>query len=171
VLGWFWLSGFKNYHWRYRADSIAPIQSKIGALLADPRMQAILGQPKSAFDLRRVMDDGKVLLVNLAKGSSPRRSHRSESASPTEDLVGEGHVIARARSRARGRIVEVRCGGKSENAALTLVLESVEGSGGPIRLLTEPLVIEGERQSRFKRIVRGLAGRSWGDPGEEGGRH
>lgn len=68
VLQKFRLSEFEKYSWRYRADSIAPIQSKIGAFLADPRLQAILGQGKSAFDLRRVMDDGKILLVNLAKG-------------------------------------------------------------------------------------------------------
>ncbi len=68
ILRQFWLSEFENYSWRYRADSIAPIQSKIGAFLADPKLQAILGQPKSAFNIREVMDDGKILLVNLAKG-------------------------------------------------------------------------------------------------------
>jgi len=64
----FWLKEFDQYTRNYRADSIAPIQSKVGAFLADPRLNAILTQPKSAFDLRRVIDEGKILLVNLAKG-------------------------------------------------------------------------------------------------------
>jgi type IV secretory pathway TraG/TraD family ATPase VirD4 len=64
----FWLKEFDQYTRNYRADSIAPIQSKVGAFLADPRLNAILSQPKSAFDLRRVIDEGKILLVNLAKG-------------------------------------------------------------------------------------------------------
>ncbi len=68
VLRQFWLFEFEQYTRSYRADSVAPIQNKIGAFLADPRLQAILGHPKSAFDLREVMDGGKILLVNLAKG-------------------------------------------------------------------------------------------------------
>ena len=44
------------------------MQNKVGAFLANPLLQRILTQSKSAFDLRAVMDDGKVLLVNLAKG-------------------------------------------------------------------------------------------------------
>lgn len=64
----FWLREFEQYTRSYRADSIAPIQSKVGAFLADPRLNAILTRPKSAFDLRQVIDEGKILLVNLAKG-------------------------------------------------------------------------------------------------------
>jgi type IV secretory pathway TraG/TraD family ATPase VirD4 len=64
----FWLKEFDQYTRNYRADSIAPIQSKVGAFLADPRLNAILTQPKSAFDLRHIIDEGKILLVNLAKG-------------------------------------------------------------------------------------------------------
>src|SRR5439155_25189008 len=39
-----------------------------GAFLTDPLLNRILTQPKSSFDLRRMMDEGKILLVNLAKG-------------------------------------------------------------------------------------------------------
>jgi Type IV secretion-system coupling protein DNA-binding domain len=64
----FWLREYENYPARFRAEAIAPIQNKVGAFLADPILSAILNQPKSSFDLRRVMDERRVLLVNLAKG-------------------------------------------------------------------------------------------------------
>lgn len=64
----FWLREYESYPARFRAEAIAPIQNKVGAFLADPVLNAILAQPKSAFDLRRLMDEGKILLVNLAKG-------------------------------------------------------------------------------------------------------
>jgi hypothetical protein len=64
----FWLREYPGYPVRFRAEAIAPIQNKVGAFLADPLLYRILAQPKSSFDLRRIMDEGKVLLVNLAKG-------------------------------------------------------------------------------------------------------
>ena len=42
--------------------------SKFGAFLSNEMMRNIIGQTKSAFNLRDVMDDGKILIVNLSKG-------------------------------------------------------------------------------------------------------
>lgn len=64
----FWLREYESYPSRFRVEAIAPIQNKVGAFLADLRLNRILTQPKSAFDLREAMDNGKLLLVNLAKG-------------------------------------------------------------------------------------------------------
>ncbi|TAM80963.1 MAG: DUF87 domain-containing protein [Acidobacteria bacterium] len=64
----FWLREFEGYPVRFRAEAIAPVQNKVGAFLADPVLNAILTQPKSAFDLRRIMDEDGLLFVNLAKG-------------------------------------------------------------------------------------------------------
>src|SRR5215467_3043399 len=64
----FWLREYENYPLRLRAEAIAPIQNKVGAFLTDPLLNRILTQKRSAFDLRQVMDEGKILLVNLAKG-------------------------------------------------------------------------------------------------------
>lgn len=64
----FWRKEYEYYPWRLRAEAIAPIQNKVGAFLANPTVNKIVTQPKSAFDLRRVMDEGKLLVVNLAKG-------------------------------------------------------------------------------------------------------
>ncbi len=59
---------FERFSFGYRADGIAPIQNKIGAFLADPLLNRILTKPEKDLHLRRIMDDGGVLLVNLAKG-------------------------------------------------------------------------------------------------------
>jgi type IV secretory pathway TraG/TraD family ATPase VirD4 len=59
---------FERFTFGYRADGIAPIQNKVGAFLADPLLNRILTAPKQELHIRRIMDEGKVLLVNLAKG-------------------------------------------------------------------------------------------------------
>ncbi len=64
----FWAKEYESYPARFRAEAIAPIQNKVGAFLADPLLNKILTQPKSSFNLRQIMDEGKILLVNLAKG-------------------------------------------------------------------------------------------------------
>jgi hypothetical protein len=64
----FWLREYAAYPARFRAEVIAPLQNKVGAFLANPLLRAILTQPRSGFDLREVMDGGRILLVNLAKG-------------------------------------------------------------------------------------------------------
>lgn len=64
----FWEKEFDRYSFAYRADGVASIQNKIGAFLADPVMRRILTEPKEPISLRRIMDEGKVLLVNLGKG-------------------------------------------------------------------------------------------------------
>ena len=64
----FWRYEFEHYHFRQKADAVAPIQNKLGALLADPRLYRILVEPERDIHIRSLMDDGKVLLVNLSKG-------------------------------------------------------------------------------------------------------
>ena len=64
----FWLREYESYPKNFRAEAIAPIQNKVGAFLANPILNRILTQTKSSFDFRQVIDKGKILLVNLAKG-------------------------------------------------------------------------------------------------------
>jgi hypothetical protein len=64
----FWLREYEAYPSRFRVEAIAPIQNKVGAFLSDPRLHRILVQPRSSFNLRNIMDEGKILLVNLSKG-------------------------------------------------------------------------------------------------------
>jgi type IV secretory pathway TraG/TraD family ATPase VirD4 len=60
---------FERFSFGYRADGTAPIQNKVGAFLADPVLNRILTSSKVELSMRRVMDEGKILVVNLAKGS------------------------------------------------------------------------------------------------------
>ena len=64
----FWRDEFENYHPRQQAEATAPIQNKLGALLADPMLYRVLVAPKVDLRLRRLMDEGRILLVNLARG-------------------------------------------------------------------------------------------------------
>ncbi len=64
----FWRTEYENYAYRMRADAIAPIQNKAGAFLADPTLYRLLTRPEHDLNLRRILDDGKILLINLAKG-------------------------------------------------------------------------------------------------------
>lgn len=59
---------FERFTFGYRADGIAPIQNKVGAFLADPILNRILTAPEHDLHIRQLMDEGKILLVNLAKG-------------------------------------------------------------------------------------------------------
>lgn len=64
----FWEKEYDGYSQGYRVDGAASIQNKIGAFLADPVLRRILTTPDKDISIRRVMDEGKVLLVNLSKG-------------------------------------------------------------------------------------------------------
>jgi hypothetical protein len=64
----FWEKEFERYSFGYRSDGVAPIQNKVGAFLADPLLHRILTAPAADLRFRKLMDDGQVLLVNLAKG-------------------------------------------------------------------------------------------------------
>jgi hypothetical protein len=65
----FWIKEFDKYPERFKVESISPIQNKVGAFLSHPLLQKILTRPEKPLSLRKVMDEGKILLVNLAKGS------------------------------------------------------------------------------------------------------
>jgi hypothetical protein len=64
----FWVEEFGQYANQFRTEAIAPIQNKIGQFLSSSLIRNIVGQPKSSFDLRDIMDNRKILLLNLAKG-------------------------------------------------------------------------------------------------------
>lgn len=51
-----------------RNEAIAPITNKVGQFLSSPIVRNIFGQPSSSLNIRKVMDEGKILLVNLSKG-------------------------------------------------------------------------------------------------------
>jgi type IV secretory pathway TraG/TraD family ATPase VirD4 len=64
----FWLKEFAEYPVRMQAEALSPIQNKIGQFLNNNVIKKIVGRRQSSFNLRDVMDNRKVLIVNLSKG-------------------------------------------------------------------------------------------------------
>jgi hypothetical protein len=64
----FWVEEFSKYPDRFMAEAIAPIQNKVGQFLSISLIRNIVGQPKSTIDMRDIIDNRKILLLNLAKG-------------------------------------------------------------------------------------------------------
>ncbi len=64
----FWLNEFARYHEKFQVEAIAPIQNKVGQFLTNPLIRNIVGQPQSSFNIRQIMDEGKILIANLSKG-------------------------------------------------------------------------------------------------------
>ncbi|HMR72477.1 MAG TPA: type IV secretion system DNA-binding domain-containing protein, partial [Candidatus Saccharibacteria bacterium] len=64
----FWNVEFASWNDKFQAEAIAPVLNKVGAFVANPIIRNIIGQPKSTFNIRQIMDEGKILIVNLSKG-------------------------------------------------------------------------------------------------------
>jgi hypothetical protein len=64
----FWRVEFASWTEKFAAEAIAPVLNKVGAFTANPVIRNIIGQPKSTFNIRQIMDEGKILIVNLSKG-------------------------------------------------------------------------------------------------------
>lgn len=64
----FWKVEFASWQDKFVAEAVAPVLNKVGAFTANPVIRNIIGQPKSTFNIRKIMDEGKILVVNLSKG-------------------------------------------------------------------------------------------------------
>jgi len=64
----FWGAEFERYAKQFRNEAVAPILNKAGAFLASPLIRAVLGARDNGLDLRKIMDEGKVVVATLAKG-------------------------------------------------------------------------------------------------------
>ncbi len=64
----FWKVEFASWNDKFVSEAIAPVLNKVGAFTANPIIRNIIGQPKSTFNIRQIMDEGKILIVNLSKG-------------------------------------------------------------------------------------------------------
>ncbi|MBU1083233.1 type IV secretion system DNA-binding domain-containing protein [Patescibacteria group bacterium] len=63
-----WMNEYSKLDQRQQAETISPILNKVGQFLSSPIIRNIVGQPKSAIYFRKLMDEGKILLVKLSKG-------------------------------------------------------------------------------------------------------
>lgn len=65
----FWETEYEKYPKVFRTETISPIQNKIGQYLSSFLIRNMVGQKENRFNLRDVIDTGKILLVNLSKGA------------------------------------------------------------------------------------------------------
>lgn len=68
IVNQFWLTEFASYNEKYAQEAVAPIQNKIGQFLSASIIRNIVAQVKSTIDIRQIMDEGKIFIVNLSKG-------------------------------------------------------------------------------------------------------
>lgn len=68
VVQTFWQTEFASWNDKFASEAVAPVLNKIGAFTANPIIRNIIGQPKATFNIRKVMDQGKILIVNLSRG-------------------------------------------------------------------------------------------------------
>lgn len=90
----FWVDEFPQWNERVLQEVISPIQNKVGQFLTSPVIRNVVGQNKSAFDLRTIMDEKKILIMNLSKG----RIGEDNSA-----LIG-AMIITKIQLAAMGRV-------------------------------------------------------------------
>lgn len=90
----FWINEFDKWEDRFRKEAVAAIQNKVGQFLSSPVIRHIVGQPKSTIDMREIMDNGKILIVNLSKGRIGEDAMR---------LLG-GMVVTKIQLAAMGRV-------------------------------------------------------------------
>jgi type IV secretory pathway TraG/TraD family ATPase VirD4 len=64
----FWQKEFPAMNYKNAADGVAPIANKLGAFMAHPVVRRALCEPETPLRLRKIMDEGQILIVNLAKG-------------------------------------------------------------------------------------------------------
>ncbi len=64
----FWEKEFASYADKFASEAVSPIQNKVGQFLSTSFMRNIVGQTESALDMRKIMDENKILLMNLSKG-------------------------------------------------------------------------------------------------------
>ena len=64
----FWVNEFAGYADKFASEAVSPIQNKVGQFLSSSLVRNIVGQVKSSVDMRKIMDEGKILILNLSKG-------------------------------------------------------------------------------------------------------
>lgn len=90
----FWTQEFAKYPDKFREEAVAPIQNKVGQFISNPLIRNIVGQTHSSMDIRKIMDEKKIFIVNLSKGKIGEDNSR---------LIG-GLLITKIQQAAMGRV-------------------------------------------------------------------
>jgi len=72
----FWVQEFASYSEKYAQEAVSAIQNKIGQFLSASIIRNIVAQVKSTIDIRKIMDDEKIFIINLSKGRIGEDSSR-----------------------------------------------------------------------------------------------
>ncbi|MFA6006411.1 MAG: type IV secretion system DNA-binding domain-containing protein [Candidatus Paceibacterota bacterium] len=64
----FWINEYENWQEKFRSEAIAPIQNKVGQFLSTSLVRNIVGQKKSTINLYDMMNERKIILLNVSKG-------------------------------------------------------------------------------------------------------
>ncbi|MBI5411827.1 type IV secretion system DNA-binding domain-containing protein [Candidatus Peregrinibacteria bacterium] len=64
----FWVNEFAAWSEKFDNEAITPLLNKVGQFVSTSLIRNIVGQPKSKFDIRKLMDEGKILLIKVSKG-------------------------------------------------------------------------------------------------------
>ena len=68
ILQNFWKNEYDKMHPRLKSEAISPIQNKVGQFVMSPTIRQILEHPNSTIDLEEIMNQGKILILNLSQG-------------------------------------------------------------------------------------------------------
>lgn len=68
VLRNFWEQEFAKMSDKLRTEAVMPIQNKIGQFVSSKMIRNIIGSPTSSINLQEIMDEGKILILNLSQG-------------------------------------------------------------------------------------------------------
>lgn len=68
VIANFWEKEFAHMPDRLKAEAISPIQNKVGQFVTSKMIRNIIGKTKSTIDLEKIMNEGKILILNLSQG-------------------------------------------------------------------------------------------------------
>ncbi len=64
----YWVNEYNMWDEKFRREASAAVLNKVGQFTTNPLIRNIVGQEKSSFDFREILDKRKILLVNLSKG-------------------------------------------------------------------------------------------------------
>jgi len=64
----FWEKEYAKMPDRLKAEAISPIQNKVGQFVTSKMIRNIIGKTKSSIDLEQIMNEGKILILNLSQG-------------------------------------------------------------------------------------------------------
>lgn len=68
VLKNFWVTEFNTMTEKQRIEAISPILNKVGQFVTSPLVSGVVNAKTSSFNIEEVMDEGKILLVNVSQG-------------------------------------------------------------------------------------------------------